>query len=308
MKTLIGIVTFGNLDFTKLAVRGIRETTCRPADIFIIIGQPGDTETMPWCQAEGLAYRVHARNKGFPASINDIYDTAFQRGTCDAVILMGNDVVPYPGAIDEMIRLAEESDWEWICASQFDSKSLVDRYPEARSCFHGENLAFTDFAARPWMLHEAVRVRELEGRMHVIEPDCIKDVRNLCLFKRSVFDKLGYADVNFWPGGYFEDNDYCRRALLSGIRACGLPRAAYFHFWSRTIHQGSGSTTARQFDANRRFYEAKWGGPVNAEQFDRPFNGHAFLLDGSVDAALPVSLHSRMLEPAMIRHWQERQG
>ena len=42
-----------------------------------------------------------------------------------------------------------------------------------------------------------------------------------------MWEKLGYFDANFWPNGYFSDNDYARRANLIGVRACGLAHAAY---------------------------------------------------------------------------------
>jgi GT2 family glycosyltransferase len=303
MKTLIGFGTFGNLGFTKLLVRGIRETATEPVEMFAIVGKPDDHATAQWLEEQGIAHRHHATNKGFPASINDLYDHAFKRGVFDNLIIAGNDVVPYPGAIDEMIRLAAEGEWEWICASQFDAHSLVARYPEARKFFHGDNLTFTDFEARPWELHEPTRLAELASGRDVIERDCIKDVRNLALFTRASFEKIGYDDVNFWPGGYFADNDYCYRARLAGIRACGLPRAAYFHFWSRTIHQEGGSTTARHFERNRGFYVQKWGGEFNAELWTVPFNGREHEL-GAVDLASDGAIRGRILEPAIIEHWR----
>jgi hypothetical protein len=140
-------------------------------------------------------------------------------------------------------------------------------------------------------------------------------VRNLCLFKRSVFEKLGYADVNFWPGGYFEDNDYCARALRAGVKTCALRHSVYFHFWSRTIHQGgrAGSFHARTFDACRQFYETKWGGNFKAEKWDVPFDGKTYSIgrEGSERdwqvAQLPASLRidSRRDEAAIIDYWRE---
>lgn len=229
------MVTFGNLEFTKLALREIRANMKPPVVFFVVVGKPGDEKTSVWLRSEGIAFVAHKENLGFPASINDIYDWAWNGWNFDNVIIAGNDIAPYLGAIDALIECAETTEWEWICSSEYDSRALVRDHPEARRFFKGGNMVFSDFAARPWELHQP-------PRDIILEPNCIKDVRNLCLFKRSVFEKLGYADVNFWPGGYFEDNDYCRRAMLAGVKACGLRHSSYFHFWSRTIHQGSGET------------------------------------------------------------------
>lgn len=308
-RTLIGIVTFGNLPFTKLAIRELRATVTQPYELFVVVGKPDDHETRRFLAGQQIEHCWHRENMGFPASLNDIYDRAWRESDFDNLIIMGNDVIPYPRAVDAMIELANESDWEWVCSSQFDSKSLVARYEEAKRFFQGDNLVFTDFEARPWDLHLDAHAAEMVGGRDVIEPNCIKDVRNLCLFKRSVFAKIGYADVNFFPGGYFEDNDYCKRAQLAGVNACGLPRSAYFHFWSRTIHQGDGkSANDFYFGQNSRFYQTKWGGPFGSEAFALPFNGQAYHLPGAAALDATVEIRGRSRETPTINYWRKMRG
>jgi GT2 family glycosyltransferase len=349
MKTLIGIGTFGNLPFTQLTINTIRATTKAPVDFFVVVGQPSDVQTSAWLKAQGIPHVVHEANHGFPVALNDMMDAAWtskiedrrakiEWGQYDNLIIVGNDVVPYPGAVDALIeeawRRADGVRWEWICSSQFDAKSLVARYPEAAEHFTGPNLVFEKWASsrgevqsmevvdytplvRPWELHqhaaEALVARWMgateAGKREFVQPDCIKDVRNLCLFKRSVFEKIGYADVNFWPGGYFEDNDYCKRARSAGVKACGLEHSAYFHFWSRTIHQGEG-TQPRQFQNNAGFYATKWGGGFDAERYQLPFGGSPY---GYCDPEKGISFHhgdgrlkidSRASEPAIVEYWR----
>lgn len=361
MKTLIGICTFGNLPFTQLTINSIRATTKAPIDFFVVVGKPDDTATSAWLSREAIAHVMHRENLGFPAALNDLMDYAWRRpglphlcmtlkrmsdgplpfpeppplSGYDNLIIAGNDIVAYPGAVDALIEEAARGEWEWICSSQFDAKSLVARYPEAVPQFTGPNLNFEQWTmseergaqyytplVRPWELHshEAERLVDHwvgaaeEGRKAsgYVQPDCIKDVRNLCLFRRSVFAKIGYADVNFWPGGYFEDNDACTRARKAGVKACGVAHSAYFHFWSRTIHQGEG-TTGRQFANNSLFYGMKWGGGFDAEKYDLPFRGSPF---GFCEPAKGISFHygdgrlkidSRESEHLIIQHWRERQ-
>lgn len=303
MKTLLGMVTFGNLPFTKLAIDEIRRTTQAPLDILVVIGNPDDTETLPWCQEQGILYVKHFANLGFPVSINDIYDRAF--GPYEALILAGNDIVPYPGAIDALIETAERTDWEWICSTQFDSKSLVAHYPEEAGKYFEAEMEFTDFAARPWDLHAA----HVASAPVAIEPHQFKDVRNLTLFKRSVFEQIGYADVNFWPGGYFEDNDYARRAVNAGLRGCGLPHSVYFHFWSRTIHQGPHRENTRrhvQFQRNEIFYRTKWGGSFASEAYALPFGGAPFALPPDLILPSTIKIPDRLQEAAIISYWENK--
>lgn len=296
MKTLIGIVSYGNLPFLQLAIRGIKETLTKDADILVVTADPKDFNMEHWLSAGMINYIKDTENIGFAGSINDIFEYAWVMNSYDNVIIMGNDVIPYPGALDAMINCAETTDWEWICASQFDSKSLVARYPEAAQYFKGDTLEFTNFDARPWELHKEIHAPN-------IEPDALKDVRNLALFKRSVFDKTGYADVNFWPNAYFEDNDAARRANLCGVKACGLSEAAYFHFWSRTIHQGENRHHSKYFERNLNHYIHKWGGAVGGESYSQPYDGQGFRLSPDIFLAPDMKIASRDQEQAIIKHW-----
>ncbi len=311
MKTLVGITSYGpgNLPFTKLAVRAIRETVKNwQTHIGVIVGMPGDRDTLDWCREQRehdarFHYLDHKTNRGFAASINDFYDKAFAppRGDFDNLILMGSDVIPYPGAVDALIECAATTDYEWICSSQYDAKSLCRDYPEARQFFEGYKMLYSDFAARPWDLH----LPSVLAVKPSVVGNSMSDVRNLCLFKRGLFDKLGYSDVNFFPNGYFEDNDYCRRAVLSGVKGCALPHSAYFHFWSRTMHQESSRRAMHDtyFERNSRFYELKWGGPVHGERFTFPFDGKPLEITPGV--LLPASLRigSRLHEDTIIEQW-----
>ena len=301
MKTLIGIITFGNLPFTQLAIHEIKRTTKAPVDFFVVVGKPDDTATGQWLAENKIPFTLHEQNWGMPYSCNDIYDHAFVGaggigGDYAAVIFVGNDVVVYPGAIDAMIAEAAKGQYDWVAASEYAVRSLCRDYPEARPWFHGERYAFHDFTARPWDLH-ANKVPGVAAAPGVtdpnwVQPDCRKDTYNLCLYTRRSFAKLGYMDSNFWPSGYFGDNDWGYRGDLAGVRACGLRQACYFHFWSRTIHQGTG-TTALQFERNRAYFMEKWGGLPGAEKFTHPFNA----------PGQPRNIETRVADRATAERW-----
>lgn len=282
-KTLVGICAYGGIKFLEMGLAALREQ--KGFDVFVIIAKPGDDEMVDRMDHLSIPYYVHSENRGFAAAINDMYNQAFAHGDYDNLIIMGNDVVPMPGAVEAMIRCADTTDYEMVCGSEFNAKFLVEQYPEARKFFHGDNLIFQDWGARPWLLHR-------DGQIGV-EPDTRKDIRNLTLFKRSSFEKVGYADVSFWPNGYFEDNDYGRRCDLLQIKACGLKEAAFFHFTSRTIHQNVSRDHGGYFNRNREHYVAKWGGSPGEEKWNTPCNR----------TALKLRIDSRDHEDDAINHW-----
>jgi GT2 family glycosyltransferase len=301
MSTLVGIVTFGNLPFTKLAVRSIRETVVKyPFDIFCVVGKPGDIETEEWLKEEGIPHVVHDWNYGFPYSVNDIYDYAWKENDYANLVIMGNDVIAYPYAIDSLIEIAETTDYEWVCSRQYDVKSLTKDYPQIRKYFEGTNLVFKNFDSRPW---EVFKVYSEEV---VVNPSMgLSDVHNLALFKKSIFDKVGYIDVNFYPA-YYEDNDYVRRAIRAGVKSCTVDNSFYFHFWSRTIHQEQGGSNSRFFTLNRNFYIIKWGGDFGQEKYEIPFNDRPYNLAPGLTLQPVLYLKDRTLEKDIARVWKSK--
>lgn len=250
-----------------------------------------------WLRSQPCAAVFHKENIGFAGAINDMLDWAFVNGDYDSLIIMGNDVVPMEGAIEAMVNCANTTDFEMVCGSEFNSRFLYDNYPEARKYFHGDNLVFKDFGARPWLLHKDHQIG--------IEPDTRKDIRNFTLFKRSSFEKVGYADINFYPNAYFEDNCYGRRCDLLNVKACGLKEAAFFHFWSRTKVQGENRPHDTFFNRNRIFYTHKWGGEVGQEKYAIPFNGGPYTEVTNVVMPCDLKISSREHEARCIDYWSK---
>ncbi len=304
-KTLVGICAYGGLRFLEIGLAALKEQ--KGFGVMVIVAKPEDHEMIRLLDDRQIPYVTHRHNAGFPASVNDLYDAAFNPnwfgmflGDYDNLIIMGNDVVPMPGAIEAMIHCADTTDYEMVCGSEFNARFLVDHYPEARKFFRGDNLIFTDWGARPWLLHQDHQIG--------VEPDTRKDIRNLTLFKRSSFEKVGYDDVNFWPNGYFADNDYGRRCDLLNVKACGLKQAAFFHFTSRTIQQGESRPHGRYFERNRNYYRDKWHGTPGEEKLDYPFGGGPYRLPSPadyehIDVPCDMKISSREHEARCIQYW-----
>lgn len=282
MKTLVGIVTFGNLIFTKEAIRSIKETTTNELDFFVVVGKPGDVETPKFLESMNIPFITHSINMGFPYSVNDLYDFAWVHNSYDNLIIAGNDIIAYPYAVDSLINLANSSDYECISALQYDVRKLVSDFPEAKKYFTSGNFVIRDFTYTPWTWFKGY------SEEPKIADQQLYDIQNLCLYKKSVFDKVGYTDVAFYPA-YFIDNDYANRMVRAGVKSCSLTNARFFHFWSRTIKQESGGSTTKYFDNNKKYYRQKWGGDVGKET-----------------KTPPLKIATRNGEEATVQHWRSR--
>jgi len=257
-KTLVGMVTFGNIPFSVMALNSVLATTSKELDFFVVVGQPNDIHTVKFLVDNDIPHVVHDKNYGFPYSVNDIYDYAWVKNDYDNLILMGNDIICYPYAIDSMIDLADSSDYKVISALQYDVKDLVREFPETRKYFSGSKYVVTDLKSQCWDKFKGYSPEPNIAEMQLY------DIQNLCLYKKEVFEKVGYTDVNFYPA-YYIDNDYARRIVNSGMRTCSLVNARFFHFWSRTINQGVAEHNHEYFRNNRSYYIGKWGGDFGKE-------------------------------------------
>lgn len=294
-KTLLSVCAYGGLPFLKMGMEVVKQT---PADALVIVAKPGDEEMVSWLRSQPFSTVSHSENRGFAGAINDMLDFAFVNGDYDNLIIMGNDVIPMEGAVEAMIKCADTTEFEMVCGSEFNSRFLVDHYPEARKFFYGDNLVFKDFGARPWLLHKE--------RQTGVEPHSRKDIRNFTLFKRSAFEKAGYADVGFWSNGYYEDLDACRRLDRTNVSACGLKDSPFFHFWSRTIHQGENRDHGKLYRQNEHLYREKWGGLWNTETYELPYHGDPYELAPGLIIQSELRISSREQENDIINYWRSR--
>lgn len=299
MKTLISMVAFGNLPFTKLAIQSVKDTCHYEYDLFVVNGKNSDTDTTRYLQENNIPYIIHEENKGFPASVNDIYDYAWKENDYDYLIIMGNDVIAYPDSIDKLIETAFTTDYEAISTGEYSVKTLYEEHPEFRNLINpNHNYMLHNLNTPIWNVFSNPKEFHIDNGLI--------DIHNLALYKKSVFEKVGYIDVNFFPA-YFEDDDYVRRMMLSNIKD-GTINRFYFHFWSRTIHQGSGGSDNKFFENNRNFMLAKWGGLTHHWEYEKPFNGNVYTLTNGLDLPPDINIQSRHLEPHIIYYWKSRHG
>lgn len=109
--------------------------------------------------------------------------------------------------------------------------------------------------------------------MNAHEDPWLCGIRDFRLFglNAAMVETVGFWDENFHPM-YCEDSDYTRRMNLA--------EAPYLMLFGETGHVGSatigdpryGVHNTRTYPDNRAYYRAKWGGDINSETFETPFN------------------------------------
>lgn len=322
-KVFLGLVAYGNFPYTFMALETARQTTNREINYVIVVGKPGDEETVSYANDFVSKYGgpesqviIHDKNYGLPWSFNDIYDVVWGGGEDNLLIVMGNDVIPYPKAINRLIKAAGQTDFDYISGMEMHTRTFQAKYPQYRTRFSesgglnrgGDNdwMARLFLKAAPWKKHyKDAGLNKEKNKPREI--GFINGYHNFAIVKKSYFEKVGYIDVGFYPA-YFEDTDYVRRGFLAGCSHAEHPDAYYFHFWSRTVIDAQpSSVNERYFQLNGQYFQDKWGGPPRAYLHRIPFAGAYYNLFGQVqfpphDLCIPQRFPE--VETAMVEYWK----
>jgi GT2 family glycosyltransferase len=167
---------------------------------------------------------------------------AFERGY-DYVMILNNDVLLHPLAIDNLIERMSKDDV--VLASCLNLRGQLGRPSD--------------------LFSSAIPDSSIPEAPH---PDF-----SGFMVTRMHWDKVGYFDEDYNPA-YFEDNSYHRRIKLLGEKAICYPQAPYYHFGSQTTNQSKdfSRAIAMNFERNREVYMRMWGGVPDHETFNNPFN------------------------------------
>jgi GT2 family glycosyltransferase len=229
--------------YTLPCIESIR-TAMEHRVVVIDNGSTDDTETQARRRVcDTFTYHRNGKNLGAARVWNDGARDAFSNGY-DLVLTLNNDILLHPECIDRLVRRMAEAD----APGMVTPLNMRGECADPRSVF----------------------ARDAGAMANVAEAEC-PDFAAFLLSKRC-YEAVGSFDEEFFPA-YFEDNDYHYRMRLAGWRAICHPQAMFYHFGSRTQNESGPQpvVASPQFNANRAYYERKWGGPPGHETHRRPF-------------------------------------
>ncbi|HVC61742.1 MAG TPA: glycosyltransferase [Acetobacteraceae bacterium] len=180
--------------------------------------------------AEGRVRLVrHARNRGFPASVNDGIAAAAGR---DAVLLNSDTLVP-PGWL-ERLRDAAYATRETGTATPLSNHASILSYPGPQ----GSNpVPDRDATLRL----DAIARRANKGTVVEIPVGV-----GFCLYmRRDCIDAAGPFRADMFAQGYGEENDFCLRARRLGWRHVAVAGLFVAHLGGASFGQGGGGQAAR---------------------------------------------------------------
>lgn len=252
-EVVIAIPTINNLQYLKKCVESIR---CSFPYELLVVDNGSVDGTLDWLKEQNIPYVHHDQNFGCSYANNEIMEYAFSRDKL--VFIIHNDIILHKNCLDHLHRgLTETTDFDLLYALEH----LTGRVnPEVMKEFRYQYIYDKNNNGLP--------------EEDDIDYSGVKVARGINFTVRAIrkttSEKIGYFDVNYFPA-YFEDNDYGLRCLLGDVKVGIVHSARYYHFWSRSIHEGGvGALNSKYFSANRAFYVNKWGGAIGRETIMEP--------------------------------------
>lgn len=202
------------------------------------------------------------RNQGFTGGNNVVIREALASSDPpEAVMLLNNDTLVRPGAIQELVGLMSSRPGVGLCGSRLEhpdgeSQLAARRFLTATSEFEAyARIGVISWLLRPWLVappepsgDEPVRCGWVPGAALAV--------------RREVFDRIGLLDEGLYT--YFDDVDFCLRADRAGWPTWYVPTSRIVHLVGKTTHVTEQSKRPKRrpaywFNARRRYFLNSFG-------------------------------------------------
>lgn len=203
------IPTWNRADLLESVLANL-ETQSRMPDRVIVVDNGSTDDTQLVARKRRADLIAFPENRGFAEAVNE----GVRRAATDWVLILNNDVVLEPDWLARILAAAEETGAEFVAGKLLQMRDhqrldgswdLVSRAAYAWRCGYGR----PDGAI--WSVRRKINFAPMTA----------------ALFRRSVFDRIGYLETRF--ESYYEDIDFGVRCTLAGIDGVYEPSAVAIH-------------------------------------------------------------------------------
>jgi polysaccharide pyruvyl transferase CsaB len=242
-KVSILLVTYNNLDYTRLCLQSIFKKTDYPNYEIIIVDNDSKDSTPEFLktlaeQHSNIKVILNDSNRGFAAANNQ----AAEISVGDYLLFLNNDTIVSRGWIGRMMRhLLRDPSIGLVgpVTNSIGNEAKIDvpyEIPEQMD----------EFAAR--------RGKEFDGIAFEI-----KTLALFCtLISKSLYEEIDGLDERYGIG-MFEDDDLAMKVRKAGYRLVCAEDAFIHHFHSASFKLLDDARYQEILNTNRKKYEEKWG-------------------------------------------------
>ena len=249
--TSIIILSYNTLDLLQLCIGSIREFTEEGTYEIIVVENASQDGSAEWLKEQkDLICIYNEENRGFPKGCNQGLEIA--AGT--ELLLLNSDTIVTKHWLDNLRRALYSS-------PQVGAVSCVTNY-----CSNNQQIKVS---------YESIEeMQAFAAGYNKTNPALWEDRTTLVgfcyLFKREVYEKVGFLDERFSPGNY-EDDDYSLRILREGYSLLVCRDTFIHHFGSagfrKRYTEQEEAEKAKRYNAllqrNYALFQKKWQVPEN---------------------------------------------
>lgn len=233
------ILTFNQLDYTKLCIDSIR-ANCKDDTYEIVIVDNNSTDgTVEWLKDQkDIKVIFNEKNEGFPKGCNQGIEIANKDND---IFLLNNDTIIMQNSIFNM-RMALYSE------RAIGAVGAVSNYVSNNQKVNVKFEEIDDYIKFA-LENNVVDEKSYEQRAKLV---------GFAMFiKREVLDEIGLLDERFTPGNY-EDDDLSIRIAISGKKLL-LAKDSYIHHFGSISFKKDVQAYEKLLTCNREKFKEKWG-------------------------------------------------
>lgn len=246
--TSIIILTFNQLEYTKLCIESIRAFTAKACYEIIVVDNNSSDGTVDWLkEQDDLVVIYNSKNEGFPVGCNIGMEVA--KG--ESILLLNNDTIVTPNWLSKLNK------------NLYSDEKIGAVGAVTNSCSNGQQIyamyvnvwQMINLSKEFYMLHKG----EIEFKPKLV---------GFCyLIKKEVLDKTGLLDPIFTPGNY-EDDDISLRIMKAGY-LLGLCRDTMIHHFGSVSFKKDATAYSAYLAINNYKLNSKWKFDINSKNFAR---------------------------------------
>lgn len=238
----IVIVTYNNLELTKLCLQSVFLNTKTPFEVIVVDNASSDG-TPAYLQEistynENIRVILNGENVGFAKANNQ----GLEISNGKYVVLLNNDTIVPDGWFEKFLP--------YLCDSTVGmvGPTTNGAYNEARVEVSYRTWAEMESFAQAFSSEDKNKTAELD----MLAMFCVA-------FRRTIYDEIGELDERFGIG-MFEDDDYCYRIRQHGYKVICAYDIFVHHFgqasFGKLVQDGA---YMKLFEENKKKFEEKWG-------------------------------------------------
>lgn len=258
MRYTVVIPVLNQLHYTQQCVESLRAANV-PADAILVIDNASTDGTAHWLATTPLARSVH---NDVNLGCGGAWTQGCYIGTGEWIVLLNNDVLSGPNAIDAMLDAAERRGLKVVSPALLEGPDNYD--------FAGFAPAYGDKTAGE------VRRGWFHGVCFAIH--------------RDVFHLVGYPDTDRLMWGH-EDKEYLVRCLRAGVPVGTVGGAVFHHFGSITQQAMKREQNIKKLGNHRHAYARMGMGWLARRLFKRQQRRQTAGWSRDEHARLGVTLH-----------------